>query len=253
MKLGILGAMREEVGLLSEHLEDVRETTAGGRAYREGRLFGQPVVLAFSRWGKVAAATTATHLIVSHRVDALLFTGVAGGVDPALRIGDVVVAHRLFQHDLDASPLFPPMEVPLLGISGFPADPSLTERLEAAVRAFLTEDFPHLVPPDVRRDFGLEAPQVTRGDVASGDQFFAHGDALAGLRRRLPSARCVEMEGAAVAQVCHEYGVPLALVRTLSDAADAHAPLDFQRFIVRVASAYSLGIVRRFLAGQPPP
>jgi len=145
------------------------------------------------------------------------------------------------------------MEVPLLGVSGFRADPALTARLEAAARDFLSQDLPQLLPPEVRRDFGLERPQVVRGDVASGDQFFAHGDALAGLRRRLPSARCVEMEGAAVAQVCHEYGTPMALVRTLSDSADAHAPLDFQRFIAQVASAYSLGIVRRFLSGQPPP
>lgn len=251
MRFGILGAMQQEVGILSEHLEGTHEKTAGMRTYREGRLFGHPVVLAFSRIGKVAAATTATHLLLEYAVDALLFTGVAGGVDPALRVGDVVVANNLYQHDMDTSPIFPPMEIPLLGRAAFPADATLSARLEAAARAFVTQDLPHQLTPEDRRDFGLDNPQVVRGDVASGDHFFAHGDKLDDLRRRLPGARCVEMEGGAVAQVCHEYGIPLALVRTLSDSADAHAPLDFQRFIVRVASAYSLGIVRRFLTGSP--
>jgi adenosylhomocysteine nucleosidase len=248
MALGILGAMSEEVALLCEHLEQVQESRAGGRTYRAGRLFGTPVVVAFSRWGKVAAATTATHLITVHGVDALLFTGVAGGVDPALRVGDVVVAERLFQHDMDASPLFPPMEIPLLGVSGFAADAHASARLAAAAEAFLGDELAQLVPEAVRRDFRLAAPRVVRGDVASGDRFFAHGGALAALRQRLPSARCVEMEGAAVAQVCHEYGVPLAVVRTVSDAADEAAPVDFPRFVASVASAYSLGIVRRFLS-----
>ena len=245
-RLGILGAMHEEVAGLAAHLEGERVHTAGGRHYREGRLFGRPVVLAFSRWGKVAAAATAARMLAAHGVDALLFTGVAGGVDPSLRVGDVVVADRLFQHDMDASPLYPPLEIPLLGVSAFEADAALSADVEAAARAFLASG---QLDPEARAAFGLGAPRVVRGDVASGDRFFASSDALAGLRARVPSAACVEMEGAAVAQVAHEHGVPFAVVRTLSDAADAHAPLDFQRFVQRVASAYSLGVVRGLLGG----
>src|SRR5262249_4269300 len=100
-----MGAMPEEIeGLLGE-LEDVQVTEAGMRTYHKGNLWGTSVVLVFSRWGKVAAATTATYLIEHFGVSQLIFTGVAGGVDESLRVGDVVVASTLYQHDMDASPL----------------------------------------------------------------------------------------------------------------------------------------------------
>lgn len=241
-RLGILGAMHEEVAGLAAHLEGERVHEAGGRRYREGTLFGRPVVLAFSRWGKVAAAATAARMLAAHGVDALLFTGVAGGVDPSLRVGDVVVADRLFQHDMDASPLYPPLEVPLLGVSAFEADAALSAGVEAAARAFLASG---QLDPEARAAFGLHAPRVVRGDVASGDRFFASAEALAGLRARVPSAACVEMEGAAVAQVCFELGVPFAVVRTISDNANEEAATDFMRFVKSVAAIYSQRIVKR--------
>jgi adenosylhomocysteine nucleosidase len=240
--IGILGAMPEEVAQLVEELGATRRThERGGRAYHQGRLFGRDAVVVFSRWGKVAAAATATHLLIEHGVQELLFTGVAGGADPSLRVGDVVVASGLVQHDMDASPLFPRHEVPLLGVARFGVPQALQQRALEAARAWLAR------PEALAPEFGVTAPRAVAGEVASGDKFFAHAGELQALRARLPDVACVEMEGAAVAQVAYEYGVPLTVIRTLSDAADEAAPVDFLRFVQAVASRASHGIVRELL------
>src|SRR6188768_2891656 len=134
--LGIMGAMNEEVSALAQALSVPNARTIAGRKFLSGNLFGQPAVLVESRWGKVAAATTATHLIATFKVDAVVFTGVAGAVDPTVRVGDVVVARDLYQHDLDASPLFAPMEIPQLGLRCIRADDEMAEWLIAASQRF---------------------------------------------------------------------------------------------------------------------
>jgi adenosylhomocysteine nucleosidase len=246
MTIGIMGAMREEVDGLAEELGASRRTEVrGGRAYHRGTLFGREVVVVYSRIGKVAAAATATHLLVEYGVRELVFTGVAGGADPSLRVGDVVVASALWQHDMDASPLFPRHEVPLLGLSTFRVGEAQRARAVEAARRFLAE--PGALPPALVEEFSLGGARVVEGEVASGDKFFARSDELAALRERLPNVACVEMEGAAVAQVCHEYGVPLTVIRTLSDAADEGAPVDFLRFVQQVARRYTHGILRHLL------
>ena len=241
-----MGAMREEIDSLTSELQTVRVVESGSRSYRLGTLWGHEVVLVFSRWGKVAAATTATSLLVQHGVDALLFTGVAGGIDPALRVGDVVVGSSFLQHDMDARPLFARHEIPLLGAGALRADPELSARLLAASERFVGRLDEHL-GSDIRAAFGLARPQVVSGQIASGDRFFASRADVEELRERLPEVRCVEMEGSAVAQVCHEHQVPFAVLRTISDAADAHAPVDFVRFLHTVASVYSRGILAELL------
>jgi adenosylhomocysteine nucleosidase len=180
-----------------------------------------------------------------------VFTGVAGGVDPALRVGDVVVATRLVQHDLDARPLFARYEIPLLGRTVLDADPTLSAAVRDAARAFLEEvaNAPDMPAAAALRAAGVATPRVVEGLVASGDRFFASDAARSELRRDLPDARCVEMEGAAVAQVCAEHGVPFAVVRTISDAAGDHAAVSFTTFLQAVASTYSLEILRRLLDG----
>lgn len=244
--IGVLGAMPEEVALLVEALGATRRTQArGGRAYHRGQLFGHDAVVVFSRWGKVAAAATATHLLVEYGVRELLFTGVAGGADPSLRVGDVVVASSLVQHDMDASPLFARHEIPLLGVTRFEVPQALQQRALEAARAYLAGA--EAQAPEL----GVRSPRAVAGAVASGDKFFARADELGALRARLPGVACVEMEGAAVAQVAYEYGVPLTVIRTLSDAADEAAPVDFLRFVQAVASRTSHGIVRALLERTP--
>jgi adenosylhomocysteine nucleosidase len=151
----------------------------------------------------------------------------------------------LTQHDLDASPLFPRFEVPLLGVARFAADQMLADQLAAATEQFVAEEGPALAAR-----FATQLPRVHRGLIISGDQFVASAAAVEALREALPDALAVEMEGAAIAQVCHEYGVPCAIVRTVSDTADAHAPASFTSFLTEIAGTYSNGILKRFLQAR---
>jgi adenosylhomocysteine nucleosidase len=224
MTLGILSAMNEEIETLVADLTPLpggpEPSERGRRRYHHGLLFGTPVVLVYSRIGKVAAATTATHLILEHGVTEILFTGVAGAADPGLHIGDVVVADALYQHDMDASPLFPRHQIPLLGVDRIETCPLRRPRLMAAATQFLGEHFDRHVPPAVQAEFRLRGPKAFEANIASGDKFFARQCDKDGLKSRLKNVFCVEMEGASVAQVCYEYDIPFSVIRTISDRAD---------------------------------
>lgn len=254
MTLGILAALHDEVdGLIAAmRHEDARATctTIGMRDYYRGTLHGQPVVLVLSRVGKVAAAATTVTLIREFGVDGIVFTGLAGGVGDGVRVGDIVVADQAIQHDMDARPLFPRHEVPLLGRATFPADPALTAALRTAASDFLRDDLATEVPASVLARFGIETPRLHVGMIASGDQFIDCPSEVAALRQALPGVQAVEMEGAALAQICHEYGVPYALLRTVSDRADDTAHVDFPAFLRDIASHYSSAILARFLDDQ---
>ena len=243
-----MSATHEELASIVSSLAGATTQEPGRRHYHRGRLAGTEVVAVFSRWGKVAAAATAAHLITSFAATRIVFSGVAGAVRPDLAIGDVVVGAALLQHDMDATPLYPRYEVPLLGKALFAPDTSLRAQLSAAAQAFLACDVSSAVPPAELSHFNIRAPKVIEGVIASGDKFFASGADLARLRRQLPDAACVEMEGAAVAQVCEEYSVPFGIVRTISDSADEDSVHDFPRFSREIAGRYSLGVVLRFLA-----
>ncbi|MCG2595707.1 5'-methylthioadenosine/adenosylhomocysteine nucleosidase [Ramlibacter sp. XY19] len=233
MRTAIVSAMHQELAAVLALLPDEQKQRVAGRDFWVGHLHGQEVVAVLSRIGKVAAATTATVLIERFRVDRILFTGVAGGIAPGVNRGEVVVADAFLQHDLDASPLFPRYEVPLYGRDRFPTDPALTERLAAAAAR------------------SLHGARVHRGLVVSGDRFVSSASECRALQTALPDALAVEMEGAAFAQVCHDYGVPFAAVRTISDRADDDAHGDFLSFIDQVASRHSAAIVEAFLAARP--
>ena len=248
--LGIMSAMLEEIDLLiTEMGSKIRTHSQGMRTYYSGFLWDTPVTLVFSRWGKVSAATTSTHLISAFRVKQIIFSGVAGSADPELGIGDVVIADNLFQHDMDARPLFKRYEIPLLNISAFPADHLLRDELLKASQLFFDSDFESVVEASPRRKFGIRVPKVVQGNIGSGDKFFANKGEITDLRRRLPIA-CVEMEGAAVAQVCYEHSVPVGVIRTISDSADEVAPTDFLQFLKSVAAIYSRGIIKNFVTAR---
>jgi adenosylhomocysteine nucleosidase len=250
-RLGIVSAMREELAAVLGHIPNARCQRAAGRDFYAGAWHGCEVVAVLSRMGKVAAATTATALIERFGVTAIVFTGVAGGLGPGVRIGDVVVARDFLQYDLDVSPLFPRYEVPLYGRARFPADAPLTRRLARAA-AHALADPAQLPDLSALGPLGLTGPVVHQGLVISGDRFIATGEDSAALHRALPDALAVEMEGAAIAQVCHDYSVPLAAVRTISDRADDAAHIDFTRFVATVASRYSAAIIDAFVSSLPP-
>lgn len=239
--------MHEELHALQPLLEDPRRVLLAGREFHLGTLHGRPLVLVLSGIGKVAAATTATLLIHEFDACALIFTGVAGGLGDGVRVGDIVLARQLVQHDMDASPLFPRFEVPLTGRSRFDADAALGDALAAAAQQCLAQAGAHLGAARLAA-FGIRAPALHQGLVASGDRFVssvAEGEAL---RAALPGLLAVEMEGAALAQVCADFGRPFAVLRTISDRADDAAHVDFTRFIATIASAYTRAVVSRWLA-----
>ncbi len=239
-RIAVVGAMHEEVAAIAPCLEGVRIERRAGRDFQLGRLDGHELVLALSGIGKVAAATTAAVLLDAFGVHALLFTGVAGGLGAGVRVGDIVVARALLQHDMDASPLFPRWEVPLTGRARFDTDATWTTRVAAACR-IVAATRTHVAQAGVHE-----------GLVLSGDRFVATRAESDALRLLLPDALAVEMEGAAVAQVCHDFGRPFAVVRTISDRADDEAHADFQRFVREVAAPYSRDIVRATLARSEP-
>jgi len=249
-RIGIMAAMPQELQAVLDLMPDEHREALAGRTFWPGQLAGHGVVAVVSGIGKVAAATTATLLVQRFGVDCVLFTGVAGGLGQGVAVGDVVVATQLLQHDMDASPLFPRHEVPGYGRSRFETDPHWQQRLTDAATATLTHIEHHLGAQTVA-DFGLTHARVHAGMVISGDRFVATSAESDALRQQLPAALAVEMEGAAVAQVCHDFGVPFAAVRTISDRADDSAHVDFGRFVADVAARYSAQVVMTALQQAP--
>ena len=244
--LGIVSAMRPELAALLDMLEGQSVEEVAGRRLHRGRLCGHEVVMVLCGIGKVAAALTTTMLIERCGAHSLLFTGVAGGLGPHTQVGDVVVARTLLQHDLDASPLFPRHQIPDLERDELPTDDAWSRALAAAAQAALATQ------ADALGAFGLHTPQVHQGLVVSGDRFVSSQAESSELALRLPQALAVEMEGAAMAQVCTAYGVPCAMVRTISDRADDLAHRDFNRFLAEVASPMSREVISRALASRAP-
>ena len=245
MRLGIISALDEEQQGLVQAMQGASRLIHGMRSYTAGKIAGIDAVCVLSRIGKVAAATTATMLVEKFGVTHIVFTGVAGAADAGVKVGDIVVADALLQHDIDASPLFPKFEVPLSGLSHFATDQHLSNLVAGAARAFLDADFESAIDAVERHDFGLNTPRLHRGLIASGDQFINSAQQVNALGQALPGLLAVEMEGAAVAQVCFELGVPFAVVRTISDNANEQAAHDFMRFVKAVASKYAFHIVMR--------
>lgn len=249
-RIALVSAMHEELAEVLARMPDEQKTVVAGREFWLGHWRGHDVVAVLSRIGKVAAATTATVLLERFGVSRMVFTGVAGGLAPQVNVGDVVIAREFIQHDMDASPLFPRHEVPLTGLTRFPADAALSQALAVAA-PFALQDMWASLPLGERLNLDLAKAQVHQGLIASGDRFVSQTMESQDLQRALPDALAVEMECAAMAQVCHDYGVPFAAVRIISDRADDAAHVDFQRFIQSIASRYSVAVLDRLLMSLP--
>jgi adenosylhomocysteine nucleosidase len=238
--IGIMGAMHEEIHEIAGLMTLQKTVTIGGRNYICGTINDQHVVIVFSRWGKVAAASTATILIREFGVEMLLFCGIAGALDEKLNIGDVVLGRRLYQYDMDARPLMRQFEIPLLNKTYFETDASFTAHLSqrltllfgpgGKIRSLLKKELDSYL---------IQAPRLIHGDIASGDRFISSSAAKSDILKLLPEISCVEMEGAAVAQICHENNIPFAIIRTISDKAAEHADMDFASFTKDIAGKYA--------------
>ncbi|SMP14677.1 methylthioadenosine nucleosidase /adenosylhomocysteine nucleosidase [Laceyella tengchongensis] len=225
--IGVIGAMDEEIKALLNAMEDVQEQERYRVTYYSGKLCDTPVVLCKSGVGKVNAAVCTQTLIDYFQVDAVLFTGVAGALHPDLDIGDIVVSTACQQHDIDASPVgFPRGTVPFQDVSIFPADEQL-------------------VAWAVEAGHSISGVKVLTGKVLSGDQFISDAGKVRELREQFDGA-CVEMEGAAVAHVCHLADVPYVVIRSMSDRADHTADVNFAEF-TELASERSASMIQAIL------
>ncbi|GAA0135798.1 5'-methylthioadenosine/adenosylhomocysteine nucleosidase [Paenibacillus sp. YSY-4.3] len=227
--IGLMGAMDEEIALLLEQVERQNTVVHAGISFVTGLLHGKEVVVCRSGVGKVNAAATTQVLVDRFEADTILFTGVAGAVHPELNIGDIVISSSCQQHDMDVTPLgFARGMIPYQDVSDFPADKKLI-RLAEEVCSKLCADNNFIV-----------------GKVLSGDQFISDRDYVRELHETMDGA-CVEMEGAAVAQVCHMNHVPYVILRSMSDKADGTADVNFAEFTV-LAAKRSFEILNEMVA-----
>ena len=224
MKIGIIGAMDQEVALLRAQMSDVEELSLAGCEFYSGTLAGQQVVLTRSGIGKVAAAVATTLLLDRFAPDCVINTGSAGGFDPELHIGDVVISSEVRHHDVDVTGFgYEIGQVPQMP-AAFIAD----ERLKALARAAVAEL--------------QEGIQSKEGLICTGDQFMCDPERIAKARADFPTMAAVEMEGAAIAQVCHQFGVPFVVTRSLSDIAGKESPDSFDAYL-EIASRNSSAMV----------
>jgi adenosylhomocysteine nucleosidase len=244
--IAVISALHEELAEVLALMPDPHRSTLAGREVWQGHLQGHRLVAVCSGIGKVAAATTATLVLERFGAQQVLFTGVAGGLAAGVEVGDIVVGQSFLQHDMDASPLFPRHELPGYGRARLAADMAMEQVLHEAAQDAVTW-LPKLLDAETLQGLGLHRPRVHRGLIVSGDRFVATREESDALRRACPEALAVDMESAAVAQVCLDFAVPFGALRTISDRADEDAHVDYNRFLAQVARHYSARVVRKTL------
>jgi adenosylhomocysteine nucleosidase len=223
--IGVMGAMDVELALIDESMTIRSIDTVCGQAYKVGEMYGMRCVVVRAGVGKVAAAQTAQTLVLRYGVDIIIFTGVAGGINPRLHIGDIVISVDVVHHDFGQ--VFPESFVPFDTV-GFAADSML---IAIAGKVAVNVRF-EPIPAGIRGDSGM--PLVVLGRIATGDQFISSEAKRAWIDQTF-RADCVEMEGAAVAQICAANNIPFIIIRSLSDLANEDADVDFEAFVVYAA------------------
>jgi adenosylhomocysteine nucleosidase len=243
--LGVISALPEEFAHLSD--QSGKSTEIGGLAFWRGAIAGREAVFVESGAGKVNAGVATALLLDRFGCRALMLCGVAGGIDPALGVGDVVVGTSHTQHDYgtqreDSFHTIQPGSRPSLGgdwTPGYPLDELLVARLREAAEGLVLEPLPDSVGVGRRR------PSVHFGPILTGDSF-VNSERVRRLLHELFWAHAVEMEGGAVAQVARRWGedIPFVNVRCLSDLAGAESHLDFRAFLP-VAARYASQVAHR--------
>ena len=247
--IGIMAAMHEELNRIVAMLSDISEEKVGHKLVYLGKLNNKKVVVVFSGWGKVAAASTSTMLIERYSISQLIFTGVAGGIHSSLNIGDIVIGTSFVQHDMDCAGVLgiKRFEIPLLSLTEISSSEALQIQSEQAANKYLNSDLVSDVNKAELENLKISTPIIYKGLIASGDQFISSQEKLQELQSALPDLLAVEMEGAAVAQVAHEYDLPFIVIRIISDKANDDSLLDFPRFIEKIASHFTAGIINRLV------
>lgn len=247
--IGLISAIPEEIARFGPAFAERERREIAGLAFRIGALDGHEAVLVEAGIGKVNAAVVASLLCHEFGVRVLLFSGVAGGLDPALGIGDVVIATTLIQHDYGAITdrqvlAFQPGALPLPGVSGvvgYHLDPALAARVRPVLDGLVLPALSAAATGEAAR-----TPQILFGTIVTGDTF-VNCEATRIRLHETFRAMAVEMEGAAVAQVADRFGVPCLVVRALSDLAGAESHMDFPSFVHAAAEGAAV-LMRRLVA-----
>lgn len=247
MTLGLVCAIPEELTHLRVLLKDSTATVLANIQFDEGTLDGHRVVLAGSGMGKVNAAIVTTLLAQRFTCRAIVLSGVAGGLDPALHIGDVVIGDRILQHDAGRIEGGALQRYQAGHVSFINPTDTLGYSMDADVLARVRRCLDGVTLPSLSRSAGGRdgPPRIAYGTILTGDQY-VHCEATRQRLHRELSGLAVEMEGGAVAQVCETFGIPWVVIRALSDLAGRDSSLDFAAFAAGVA-AISADIVRRLI------
>ncbi|MDE1314659.1 5'-methylthioadenosine/S-adenosylhomocysteine nucleosidase [Vibrio aestuarianus] len=225
MKIGIIGAMEQEVAILKNAINNVQQVSKAGCTYFIGQIHGVDVVLLQSGIGKVAAAIGTTILLEEYQPDVVINTGSAGGFDASLTMGDVVISSEVRHHDADVTAFGYEMGQMAGQPAAFKADETLMNIAEKA----LTQ---------------MEDKHAVRGLICTGDAFVCTTERQAFIRQHFPSVIAVEMEASAVAQTCHQFNVPFVVVRAISDVADKASPMSFDEFLPLAAQSFSEMVIK---------
>ncbi|EKO3376956.1 5'-methylthioadenosine/S-adenosylhomocysteine nucleosidase [Vibrio fluvialis] len=220
MKIGIIGAMQQEVAILKDALDNCQEVSKGGCTYYSGQLHGVDVVLLQSGIGKVAAAIGTAILLDEYQPDVVINTGSAGGFDATLNVGDVVISTEVRHHDADVTAFGYEIGQMAGQPAAFKADEQLMAVAEKALEAMADK-------------------HAVRGLICTGDAFVCTAERQAFIRSHFPSVIAVEMEASAIAQACHQFQVPFVVVRAISDVADKESPMSFDEFLPLAAKSSS--------------
>lgn len=220
MRVGVIGAMEQEVTLLRDQIEDCKTLSLGGCEIYTGQIKGVDVALLKSGIGKVAAAIGTTLLLDHFQPDVVINTGSAGGLDPKLNVGDIVISTEVRYHDVD--------------VTAFGYEPGQMAQCPAA---FSADNKLINIAQDCIESLKLNA---VRGLICSGDAFINGAEPLTRIRKTFPNVAAVEMESTAIGQVCHQFKTPFVVVRAISDVADKESHLSFDEFLSVAARQSSL-------------
>ncbi len=227
--LGIIGAMDEEVSKLKEVMEDVEIKSKASMDFYKGKMSGKDVVVVRSGIGKVNAGICTQILVDEYGVNAVINTGIAGSLNPAIDIGDIVLSTDALQHDMDATGFgYKPGVIPRMETSIFEADEKLRK---------LAKESCEKVNPDIK---------VFEGRVVSGDQFISDKEKKNYIESNFKGF-CTEMEGAAIAQAAYLNNIPFLIIRAISDKADDSATEDYPTFEAK-AIKHSVNLVKEMVS-----
>lgn len=224
MKIGIIGAMEPEVAHLIDSMTSKKSQTIAGIEFVSGKLADKDIIVTRSGIGKVAASMATTLLIEKYSPDAIINTGSAGGFSPELSIGDIVIASEVRHHDVDVTAFGYEIGQMAQQPAAFICDSLL---VDAAKRA-ITE---------------VGEVKTIEGLICTGDSFICDPIRTKAMLTNFPSMAACEMEGAAIAQVCHQFNLPFVVIRSLSDNANNDSPVDFDTYLAKAGHHSALMVM----------